>query len=72
MSMKSRSKARQEGLWIASGAVATSPGHPFYERLEKVLHEEEFDAFVESECASYYTEKQGGRAFLREFTFGCS
>lgn len=59
MSMKSRSKGQQQGLWIASSVVATSPGHPFYEMLEKLLQEEGFDAVVESECAPYYTKKHG-------------
>ena len=59
MSMKSRSQGRQEGLWIASSAVPTSPGHPFYEKLEKVLGAEGFDSFVESECADHYAEEKG-------------
>lgn len=59
MSMKKRSRSRQDALWIARDAVAESPGHPFYEKLEAVLREEGFDAFVESECAPYYAEKQG-------------
>jgi transposase len=46
-------------LWIASNAVASSPGHPFYEKLERVLRDAGFDEFVESECASYYAKKQG-------------
>ena len=59
MSMKRRSAGQQESLWIASDAVASSPGHRFYERLDGVLREAGFDEFVESECASYYAEKQG-------------
>ncbi|MDQ7088629.1 MAG: transposase [Acidobacteriota bacterium] len=58
MSMKRRPEARQESLWIASDVVASSPGHPFYEKLEKILRDEGFDAFVESECASYYSERK--------------
>ena len=59
MSMKKKKKTRQEPLWISHDAVASSPGHPFYEELERVLREEAFDAFVESKCASYYAKKQG-------------
>ena len=59
MSMKRRPEARQESLWIASDVVASSPGHPFYEKLEKILRAEGFDAFVESECVSYYSERKG-------------
>jgi hypothetical protein len=46
-------------LWIASNAVASSPGHPFYEKLERVLRDAGFDEFVESECASYYVRIPG-------------
>ncbi|MCK5711382.1 MAG: transposase, partial [Hyphomicrobiaceae bacterium] len=59
MSMKKRSRGRQETLWIAHDSIAESPGHPFYEKLESVLREAGFDAFVESECAPYYAKKQG-------------
>jgi len=59
MSMKSRSQEHQEKLWVAHDAVATSPGHPFYEKLEGVLREEGFDVFTESECAPYYADKKG-------------
>ena len=31
----------------------------FYEELERVLREEEFDSFVESKCSPYYAKKQG-------------
>ncbi len=59
MSMKSRSQGCQERLWIAHDAIAQSPGHPFYEELERVLREECFDKFAEGECAPYYAKKQG-------------
>jgi transposase len=59
MSMKSRTQGSQETLWIAHDAIAESPGHPFYEELERVLREESFDAFTEGECAPYYAKKQG-------------
>jgi transposase len=59
MSMKSRSHGGQETLWIAHHAIAESPGHPFYEQLNRVFREEDFDAYVEGECASYYAKKNG-------------
>jgi len=59
MSMKKKKKTRQEPLWISHDAVVSSPGHPFYEELERVLREEKFDSFVESKCSSYYAKKQG-------------
>ena len=56
MSMKKKKKSRQNFM---DYAVASSPGHPFYEELERVLREEEFDSFVESKCSPYYAKKQG-------------
>ena len=35
------------------------PGHPFYERLNKILAGAGFDAFVEKLCAPFYAKKNG-------------
>lgn len=59
MSMKKRKGERQPDLWVASTELARSPGHPFYERLNRVLGEAGFDAFVEQECARFYSESNG-------------
>ena len=60
MSMKRRSEGQQASLWISPNELATSPGHPFYERLNQVFAEAEFDKFAEDLCARYYARK-GGR-----------
>jgi transposase len=39
--------------------LATGPGHPFFAKLNQVLADAGFDAFVEKLCAPYY--KEGGR-----------
>ena len=36
-----------------------SAGHPFYERLNRVLDDAGFDAFVEGQCASFYADGIG-------------
>jgi transposase len=59
MSMKRKSGKGQPELWIATGEIARSPGHPFYRRLNRILEQEGFDAFVEGLCAPFYRE--GGR-----------
>ena len=59
MSMKRRPEGRQEAFWITRDAIASGPGHPFYDHLENVLREAGFDAYVESRCTSYYAQKQG-------------
>ena len=59
MSMGRRSSARQDSLWISSDALAVSPGHPFYEKLERILRSEGFDGYVEQLCARHYAKQQG-------------
>jgi transposase len=52
-------KPKQEELFIPTAKLATGPGHPFYAKLNEVLAEAGFDAFVEKLCAPFY--KEGGR-----------
>ena len=59
MSMGKRPSEEQGELWMATGSLATGPGHPFYARLNEVLAAEDFDPFVESLCAAYYEQKKG-------------
>lgn len=57
--MGSHRKRRSEPLWVPSAALARTAGHPFYSRLNQVLDESGFDAFVEGVCARFYSEKRG-------------
>jgi len=59
MSMRSRPKASQADLWIATTDLARTPGHPFYERLNGLLGEAKFDSFVEALCRPFYAEGKG-------------
>ena len=59
MSMRKRPTQHQADLWIATGELARSPGHPFYERLNRLLSEAGFDRFVEERCARFYAEGKG-------------
>ena len=43
----------------ASSDLPRSAGHPFYERLNRVLDAAGFDAFVESQCAKFYADGVG-------------
>ncbi len=36
-----------------------SPGHVFYDRLQSVLVEADFDAFIEATCKPYYAARLG-------------
>jgi transposase len=44
---------------IATNRLARSPGHPFYERLNRVLDEAGFDRFVEERCKPFYAAGYG-------------
>ena len=59
MSMKRRGNERQADLWIAVGQGAGSPGNPFYTRLNTVLNQKGFDAFVEGLCEKFYAMGKG-------------
>jgi len=59
MSMSKRRVERQENLWINTAEIVTSPGHPFYQRLNQLLQEHGFDRFVETSCESFYAERRG-------------
>lgn len=54
-----KQKERQEDLWIASSAIARTPGHAFYDRLNELLSEHKFDRKVEHLCRRYYTGPKG-------------
>src|SRR3954447_4956105 len=51
--------ARTPGLWIPTNELPATGGHPFYQRLNQVLDEHAFDAFVEAQCASFYADTLG-------------
>ena len=59
MSMGRGSKEKQQGLWLETGALRRSPGHPFYKNLNRILGKHGFDEFVEKECSPFYAEKLG-------------
>src|SRR3990167_3367163 len=52
-------RERQEGFWVATAELPRSAGHPFYERLNELLEEAGFDAFVEERCRKFYAAKMG-------------
>ena len=56
---KRRCRARQPSMWVASADLPRGGVHPFYERLNRVLDEAGFDAFVESQCARFYADEVG-------------
>ena len=53
-----KQRQRQEPLWYRA-ELAEAPGHPFYQRLNRVLEETDFDRFCEIRCQGFYHEKLG-------------
>ena len=52
-------RQRQEELWVARAALPRAASHPFYERLNRLLDECQFDGFVESLCKPFYARTLG-------------
>ena len=42
---------------VTTADLPTNAGHPFFERLNRVLEEAGFDAFVEGLCAVFYASR---------------
>ena len=59
-----RDQGHTPELWVATHTLPTSPGHPFYQALNRALEAEAFDAFVEAECAPFYAGTVGRPSLL--------
>jgi transposase len=60
MSMGTRRKRqRQHELWVAAADLPATAAHPFYQRLNALLDEHGFDAFVERVCQPFYAATMG-------------
>lgn len=56
MAMGQWKRERQQELWVAATDVARTPRHVFYERLNQLLAEAKFDAWLEELCQPHYAE----------------
>ena len=59
MAMGQRKRERQETFWVPTSELPQSPGHPFYERLNKILDGQGFDRFVQERCRKFYADQMG-------------
>ena len=59
-----RRKATQPSMWVVHTEIPRAPGHRFYEKLNELFREAEFDRNVEELCAPYFEEdsKPGRRS----------
>jgi transposase len=56
MAMGGTGQEQQAEFWIETQSLARAPGHPFYQKLNQVLREQGFGAFVEERCRPFYAE----------------
>ena len=54
-----RKRRRQESLWIPVAELPSTAAHPFYQRLNGLLDDAGFDAFVEEACRAFYAVHDG-------------
>jgi len=59
MAMGQRKQEHQEAFWVPTSELPQTPGHPFYERLNKILDGQGFDRFVEERCRKFYADTMG-------------
>lgn len=52
-------KQEQQEAWVATTDLPKSPGHPFYRKLNRLLAEAGFDAWLETLCRPYYAARKG-------------
>lgn len=49
----------QQEMWVATSSLPKSEGHVFYRKLNEILAEAGFDAWVEQKCRPYYHSHLG-------------
>jgi transposase len=59
MAMGKRKRDRQPTKSVPTTELPTAASHPFYRRLNQLLHEHGFDDFAEAQCAGFYAETMG-------------
>jgi transposase len=59
MAMGRRDTEQQQDLFVLHEKLPRSPGHVFYDKLNGLLREGGFDAYVEALCEPYYVQGKG-------------
>ena len=59
MAMGRRKREQQGVFFVTAAQLPRQGGHPFYERVNRILADCGFDDFVERGCASCYAQKNG-------------
>jgi len=61
MALGRKSNQRQNQFWIETDSLPDVPRHVFYDRLNQLLDEGQFDRWIEDLCAPFYADSQGRR-----------
>ena len=59
MSMGLRQAEHPQHLWVPIHELPRSPGHTFYDKLNQLLAESDFDRHVEDLCQPHYAASVG-------------
>jgi transposase len=59
MALGNRKDQSQSSFWVSTQKLVKSSGHPFYQKLNEILKQHDFDTHAESKCAKFYAEKVG-------------
>jgi len=51
-------KRRQESLFVMTEDLPRSDGHPFYQQLNALLAEADFDRWIEGRCQPFYEQRE--------------
>ena len=72
MAMGKRKTCRQQPLFVAATDLPRTPAHPFYERLNQILAQHEFDPFVEGFASRSTPRLLDGPAWSQASISACS
>jgi len=53
---KRRARTKQTSMWVFTAGLPRSAAHPFYARLNQILHQHDFDGDVEGLCPRFYAD----------------
>jgi len=59
MAIGKNDNKRTGSFWVATGEIQQGPGNPFYQKLQKILKQYQFDQFCEEKCEPFYAGKMG-------------
>jgi hypothetical protein len=51
-----RRVGKQQSTWVATMELARSPGHPFYDALNRLLRDADFDRRAEALCEPFHAK----------------